>query len=226
MTVSLDRPASHIAASYALERGFHARARRKRTMITSIAARQPCNESRPRASARASSMSRISTLRSWSTVLNADVVGYAAMMAIDEIAAIKALLANMSWLSRAVLGHRGRVIDAPGDNLLAEFSSEVAALDCALHVQRNARERNRGICTPFFGHISHRHSQWNAVPHRRQAVRRCGQHRSTLANSRHRRGGARFRRHRGTSRQLGRDRGTARALRLSAEEYPTPDHSV
>jgi adenylate cyclase len=99
-------------------------------------------------------MSLISPLRSWSTVLNADVVGYAAMAALDEIAAMQALLANMSWLSRAVACHDGRVVDAPGDNLLAEFSSEAAALDCALHVQRNARERNRRICAPF--HVTFR----------------------------------------------------------------------
>jgi len=38
--------------------------------------------------------------------------------------------------------HRGRVVDTPGDNLLAEFGSVVDAVTCAVEVQRELGERN------------------------------------------------------------------------------------
>lgn len=81
--------------------------------------------------------------RKWSTLLNADVVGYCAMMAQDEEATLRLLLERMSWVAQAVEAHGGRVIDAPGDNLLAEFDCENAAVLCALHVQREMERRNR-----------------------------------------------------------------------------------
>jgi adenylate cyclase len=38
--------------------------------------------------------------------------------------------------------HRGRVVDSPGDNLLAEFSSVVDAVQCAVAVQTEIQTRN------------------------------------------------------------------------------------
>lgn len=83
--------------------------------------------------------------RRWATLLNADIVGYSALTAIDELGAMSALLQNMNWLCRTVERYGGRVIDAPGDNLLAEFDDETSALRCALEAQLGAAERNRGI---------------------------------------------------------------------------------
>lgn len=84
-------------------------------------------------------------VRKWTTLLNADVVGYSAMMSRNELGTLHALLVNMHWLSRSVEAFGGRVIDSPGDNLLAEFDSEVSAVECALFVQRRGDERNRGL---------------------------------------------------------------------------------
>src|SRR5262249_23601900 len=39
-------------------------------------------------------------------------------------------------------GHGGRVVDAPGDNVLAEFASVVDAVQCAIDVQRELQSRN------------------------------------------------------------------------------------
>jgi len=38
--------------------------------------------------------------------------------------------------------HHGRVVDAPGDNLLAEFSSVVDAVECAVEIQKELKNRN------------------------------------------------------------------------------------
>jgi len=38
--------------------------------------------------------------------------------------------------------YRGRLVDATGDNLLAEFTSVVDAVNCAVEIQRDLAERN------------------------------------------------------------------------------------
>ncbi len=38
--------------------------------------------------------------------------------------------------------HYGRVVDAPGDNLLAEFASVVDAVRCAVKIQNEFKTRN------------------------------------------------------------------------------------
>ena len=41
--------------------------------------------------------------------------------------------------------HRGRVVDAPGDNVLAEFASVVDAVHCAVEVQNDLRKKNSDL---------------------------------------------------------------------------------
>src|SRR5207247_3673422 len=41
--------------------------------------------------------------------------------------------------------HRGRVVDSPGDNLLAEFASVVEAVQCAVAIQHELRVRNAAL---------------------------------------------------------------------------------
>ena len=38
--------------------------------------------------------------------------------------------------------YRGRVVDSPGDNLLAEFASVRDAVNCAVEIQRELATRN------------------------------------------------------------------------------------
>jgi adenylate cyclase len=84
--------------------------------------------------------------RKQATVMSADVAGYSLMMAEDDVGTLDALLACVERICQLVDGFGGRVVDAPGDNLLAEFPSELAALRCAIEVQRSLieRKRNRG----------------------------------------------------------------------------------
>lgn len=81
-------------------------------------------------------------------ILNADVVGFSAMMAEDAPGTIRALLDNTRFLARAVHAYGGRVVDAPGDNLMAEFSDATAAVKCAMYVQWHEATRNRHLPGP------------------------------------------------------------------------------
>ena len=66
--------------------------------------------------------------RKLTTILSADAVGYSRIMADDEAATVKTIAAYREIISSLVKQHRGRVVDSPGDNLLAEFSSEEFSL--------------------------------------------------------------------------------------------------
>jgi adenylate cyclase len=45
-------------------------------------------------------------------------------------------------MSALIQQHRGRVVDSPGDNLLAEFASVVDAVQAAVAIQRELSARN------------------------------------------------------------------------------------
>jgi len=80
--------------------------------------------------------------RKLAAVLSADVQGYSRLMGEDEEATIRMLTLYREVMSTLIQHHRGRVVDSPGDNLLAEFGSVIDALRCAVAVQRELQERN------------------------------------------------------------------------------------
>jgi adenylate cyclase len=80
--------------------------------------------------------------RKLTAVLSADVAGYSRLMAEDETATVKTLETYREVMSTLIKQHRGRVIDSPGDNLLAEFTSVVDAVQCAVAVQKEFQARN------------------------------------------------------------------------------------
>jgi TolB-like protein/class 3 adenylate cyclase/Flp pilus assembly protein TadD len=80
--------------------------------------------------------------RKLTAILSADVEGYSRLMGEDEDATIRTLTSYMELMSTLIQKHRGRVIDAPGDNLLAEFLSVVDAVRCAVEIQEELRVRN------------------------------------------------------------------------------------
>jgi class 3 adenylate cyclase/Tfp pilus assembly protein PilF len=80
--------------------------------------------------------------RKLTAILSADVKGYSRLMGEDEIGTIRTLTAYREAMTDLVLLHRGRVVDAPGDNMLAEFASVVDAVQCAVEIQRELAERN------------------------------------------------------------------------------------
>jgi len=80
--------------------------------------------------------------RKISAILSADVAGYSRLMGDDEDATVRTLTSYRNVISDLVQQHHGQVIDSPGDNLLAEFSSVVDALRCGWDVQKEIEARN------------------------------------------------------------------------------------
>ena len=70
--------------------------------------------------------------RKLTAILSADVVGYNRLMDTDESWTIKTLDENKRLISNLIEEYGGRVIDAIGDNLLAEFSSVINSVECAV----------------------------------------------------------------------------------------------
>jgi adenylate cyclase len=79
----------------------------------------------------------MTTTRRLAAILAADVAGYSAAMERDEegtVAAVRALRRNV--IEPKLAEHQGRLIKTTGDGFLAEFASPIAALKCALAIQR------------------------------------------------------------------------------------------
>jgi adenylate cyclase len=66
--------------------------------------------------------------RKLTAILSADVKGYGRLMGEDEETTIRTLTASRTVMTMLIWQHRGRVVDSPGDNLLAEFVSAVDAV--------------------------------------------------------------------------------------------------
>lgn len=68
-------------------------------------------------------------------ILSADVAGFSRLMEENEAATIKRLEESREIIGKLVNDFDGRVVDSPGDNILAEFNSVVNAVDCAVNIQ-------------------------------------------------------------------------------------------
>ena len=73
--------------------------------------------------------------RKLAAILSADVKGYSRLMGDDEEATVRTITAYREVMYALIQKHRGRVVDAPGDNVLAEFPSAVDAVQCAIKIQ-------------------------------------------------------------------------------------------
>ena len=80
--------------------------------------------------------------RKLTAILSADAKGYSRLMREDEEATIRTLTTYREKMATLIRQFRGRVVDAPGDNLLAEFASVVDAVNCAVEIQRELAEQN------------------------------------------------------------------------------------
>jgi adenylate cyclase len=80
--------------------------------------------------------------RKLTAILSADVEGYSRLMDDDEEATVRTLTTYRNAITNLTQQFRGRVVDSPGDNILAEFSSVVDAVNCAVEIQRELAERN------------------------------------------------------------------------------------
>src|SRR5215813_5786532 len=80
--------------------------------------------------------------RKLAAIFSTDVKGYSRLMGEDEVATIHTLTAYRTLMATLIQQHRGRVVDSPGDNLLAEFVSVVEAVQCAVAIQHELHVRN------------------------------------------------------------------------------------
>ena len=71
-----------------------------------------------------------------------DVVGYSKHMEADESETVKNLRACEKLLTGLFKKHKGRLFNTGGDSFLAEFSSAVSAVECAVEFQKAIKERN------------------------------------------------------------------------------------
>jgi adenylate cyclase len=83
--------------------------------------------------------------RKLSAILSADVVGYSRLMGEDELATVRTLEAYREMLAEITRNYGGRVVDSPGDNVLAEFASVVDAVECAVEIQKELKAKNEEL---------------------------------------------------------------------------------
>jgi adenylate cyclase len=82
--------------------------------------------------------------RKLTAILSADVKGYSRLMGEDDQATVRTITAYRQVITEVVQKHRGRVVDSPGDNILAEFASVIDAVSSAVEIQEELSRRNSG----------------------------------------------------------------------------------
>jgi TolB-like protein/class 3 adenylate cyclase len=82
--------------------------------------------------------------RRLAAILAADIVGYSRLMGEDEAGTARAVREHRDAARPIVANHGGRIVKTTGDGLLLEFPSVVAAVECAIAIQKLMVERNAG----------------------------------------------------------------------------------
>ena len=72
-------------------------------------------------------------------------MGYSRLMGDDDEATVRTQTAYRTAIADLVQQFRGRIVDNPGDNILAEFNSVVDAVNCAVEIQRELAEKNEEL---------------------------------------------------------------------------------
>ncbi len=90
-------------------------------------------------------MSGARAARKLSAIFSADVKGYSRLMQDDETATVQILKAYRELMSSFIHKYRGRVVDYPGDNVLAEFASVVDAVEAAVEIQKELKAKNEKL---------------------------------------------------------------------------------
>jgi adenylate cyclase len=83
--------------------------------------------------------------RKLTAILSADAKGYSRLMVEDEEATVRTITAYRTAMAKLIQQYRGRVVDSPGDNVLAEFGT------CRTKL---------GITPRAPDGVSHRHQPW------------------------------------------------------------------
>jgi TolB-like protein/class 3 adenylate cyclase len=86
----------------------------------------------------------VTAARRLAAILAVDVVGYSRLMGEDEAGTARAVREHREAAGPMVADHGGRIVKTTGDGLLLEFPSVVAAVECAIAIQKLMVERNAG----------------------------------------------------------------------------------
>lgn len=86
--------------------------------------------------------------RKLTAILSADVAGFSRLMGEDDTATVRTLGTCRNLVTEVIAKHRGRVVDMPGDNVLAEFASAVDAVQAAAAMQAQLTECNAALPEP------------------------------------------------------------------------------
>ena len=90
-------------------------------------------------------MSKNKYKRKLTAIFSADVVGYSRLMGDDEESTIQTLNTYRDLMTTLIEDYSGSVVDAVGDNLLAEFTSAVDAVQCAITIQLKLKKQNESL---------------------------------------------------------------------------------
>ena len=82
--------------------------------------------------------------RKLAAILAADVVGYSRMMGEDEAGTASLVRERREAAQPIIAAHGGRLFKTMGDGMFIEFPSVVAAVECALAIQRQMAASNEG----------------------------------------------------------------------------------
>lgn len=80
--------------------------------------------------------------RKLTTIFCADVVGYSRLMGADEHGTLRRLKECRELIQAFIERHHGRVVSWSGDAVLADFSSVVESVQCAVEIQRELKAQN------------------------------------------------------------------------------------
>ncbi len=83
--------------------------------------------------------------RKLTAIFCTDVVGYSRLMGDDPEGTLQTLTDFRAVFSGKIGEYGGRVVNAPGDSILADFASVVDAVSCAVEIQRELAERNQQL---------------------------------------------------------------------------------
>jgi adenylate cyclase len=87
-------------------------------------------------------MAENQTQRKLTAILSADVKGYSKLMGDDDEATVNTITAYRKVITELIQNHQGRVVDTPGDNILAEFSGALNAVNSAIEIQKKLETEN------------------------------------------------------------------------------------
>ena len=86
-----------------------------------------------------------SVKRRLTCILAADALGYSKQVGQDEEGTIRVLSAHRAVIDGIITFHQGRIVSTAGDSVLAEFSSAVEAVRCAVEIQEALKTRNDSL---------------------------------------------------------------------------------